>query len=494
MTKSFLQAPKAGKPLSLAVAALLALSSLGSCVSIDNTIGSSYVPLDQIIYIKDTTFNVPVGLRYPDSLNMELFDYLPVGSISSQEYGNITLGTAVSIVPTGQFSGWGGEPEFKSMVLALATSSLQTLSDDQRFIPQNIYVHRLTRELDSSLVYGKPLDPSYYSPKQCCEGTNVTMGADTVYIRFPKEFAQPLFSMDSTVLDSVQLFCKQFMGLYIRTDRRDRNDIGGRISEFDISSPCLTLTYTSTRSDGYRRDTVESFMLGGTLAYGFITVERDSLMVPCAEARDEIRSEGIGGITPYINGRQLRDALEEWMKKLGISGRNIMVSKAQFELPVDFSGVYSDYYYYPSNMFPCRRHRDSTGAVIYAPISEIYTAEYDIGTLVKNIDDGRNCYFYRPDAALYIQSLLKEDYEKVDDTYDIWLMPTASYSVSTASDRPYINDYYNQMYYSYYGIDLNSNTQTFYCVDNLTYYQGTLNGTAAPAHPTLKITYTITVE
>lgn len=475
------------------LAALLTIAT--SCVDVDNTVGSSYVPLDQNIYILTQEFDLPVGHRYPDSLNTELFDYLPVGSISTPEYGNVTVGAAVSIVPSLQFKEWGENPVFKSMVLSLATSSVQTLDDNQKYIPQNIYVHRLTKDLDSTMVYGNSLNESDYTAQQCCKGANITTGLDTVYIEFPEEFAKPIFSMDSTTMDSVELFVKKFKGLYIRTDKRRANDIGGRLSEFNISKPCLTLNYTSTRkSDGQRRDTSEQFYLSGSMAHGIMTLDHDRNIPEKKLAETEIRTEGLGGITPFVSGKELRDIFDKWMEGMGVNRNNLMVSKAVIELPVHFSGSYENYVTYPINLFPARRMKDSIGNVVYMPINEIYTQDYNNGSLVTNLDDGKDAYYYRPDAALFIQSLIKEDYDKVDSSYDIWLMPTSSYSVTTKKNNSAISDYYSYYYYSYYGVDINSSTQTFYCVDNLTYYQGTLSGTAADLRPKLKLTYTVIAE
>ena len=471
--------------------ALLAIAP--SCIQQNMSLGSAYVPQNQYIYLDQAEFDLPVGINYPDSLNTELSDYLQVGSISSEEYGNVTVGAAVSIVPSCTFKEWGGNPVFKEMKLTLAMSSLQALEQSQLYIPQNIYVHRLTRDLDSTTVYGNSIKPGDYTPGQCCTGVNVTTGLDTMFISFPEEFARPIFAMDSMTLDSVELFCKQFKGLYINTDKRASDDIGGRISEFRVSdNPSIELIYTSTRKDGYRRDTVEYFWLVGYGAYSLMTIERDRKINTTDRAESIIKTDGIAGATPFINGRELRNQLDKWLEINGLDRNKVMISKAMIEFPVSFAGHHSDYAAYPGNLFPCRRVRDSLNNVVYMPLSEIYSSEYSQGDMLTNIDDGDKCYYYRPDAALYIQSLLKEeDIEKVDDTYDVWMMPTSTYTVTTKRKSTAINDYYNYYYYSYYGIDLNSTTQSFYCCDNTTYFQGNLNGTGAKRHPKLYLTYTV---
>lgn len=471
---------------------LASLGAFSSCVEENTTLGSAYIPQNQFINLAQTEFDLPVGINYPDSLNTEMSDYLQLGSISTEEYGNVTVGAAVSIVPSCTFKEWGEDPVFKEMTLSLCMSSLQTLDESQMYIPQNIYVHRMKRDLDSTTLYGNSIKPGDYTEEQCCIGVNVTTGLDTVLISFPEEFARPIFAMDSMTLDSVQLFCKQFKGLYINTDKRGSKDIGGRISEFGVSNASpLELVYTSTRKDGYRRDTSELFWLVGYGAYSIMTIDRDSLIAKCEKAESVIKTDGIAGATPFVNGRKLRAQLDKWLEASGLDRKNIMISKAVLDFPITYSGHHSDYNAYPGNLFPCCRMRDSIGDVIYMPINEIYTAEYSQGYLLTNIDDGNKCYYYRPDAALYIQSLLKEDLDKVDDTYDIWMMPTSTYTITKRKNSSAINDYYNYYYYSYYGIDLNSTTQTLYSCDNTTYYQGTLNGTGAKNHPKLRITYTV---
>ena len=73
---------------------------------------------------------------------------------------------------------------------------------------------------------------------------------------------------------------------------------------------------------------------------------------------------------------------------------------------------------------------------------------------------------YRSNVSIYIQNLIRRDRSKITAADDLWMMPTITYYNSTSGETYYYADY-------------------FY------YDQSVLNGTAAPRHPVVTLTYSI---
>lgn len=467
------------------VAVLTVFFAVQSCISTDYTLGSSFVPTNRNIPISDTTLSINLGQRYPDSLQTYTSGTAIVGSINTDKYGCVSVGTAMTISPATDSIQWGGSPVFVSMRLAIPASSCQVMDDSQMNIPQNIYVHRLKVELDSTMIYYNSLKPSHYEEGTCSKGTQIYTAGDSLCISFPEEFGKPLFDLDPTIMDSTELFLKHFYGIYLDTD--DARPNSGRLNKFNLSNAVINFTFNSENGEGHRRDTTVYFYVGDYSC--LLKVDQDRLIPECDSCDQIAVYNGLAGIKPFIDARKLRNHFAELAKARGVEARAVMIAKAQFEFPFEYPGYSDAFDTWPSNMYLCRRLRDTTGVVYFATIDEIYSSTYDIGTM------NRSYMSYCPDAALYIQSLLNTSEEEVDDTFDLWLIPSSSYETTTSSS----NDYYASNYYSlyssyYYGYNpygSSSTTSTYYIVDNVNYLNCELYGTKAERHPTLKVTFTV---
>jgi len=386
----------------------------------------------------------------------------------------------MDICPATDSIRWGGSPKFKNMRLAIPVTSRQTMDDSQKNIPQNIYVHKLKIDIDSTRIYAHTIKPEDYEKGLCIKSSAVYTGGDSLVFSFTEEFAKPLFDLDSVVMDSTALFIEKFKGIYMDCDRADV--VGGRLNNLDLNNAVLTFSFNSENYAGHRRDTTVYFYVGASACV--LDVDQDHLIPESELCEEKAYYDGLTGIKPVIKAVKLREFADSLAKEHKVEAKAVMVSKAQFEFPFEYPGSYDAYATWPSNMYLCRRLRDTTGIIYYSPISEIYASIYDVG------DMNRSTMAYCPDAALYIQSLLNVSKEEIDNTYDLWLMPTIS--MTSTSTSSYSN-YYSYYYYYYYGYDpySSSSSTTYYYVDNMNYQNCVLNGPKAQRRPKLRITFTI---
>ena len=488
-------------------AAVLAVGLLAaSCVLTAPTLGASYIPANQDISIHTVDIDLPVGQKYADSLQTTVTSTVAVGSLSTTQYGTVSVGTALTMAPATDSIVWGTDPLFKDMYISLSAKSNQVLDKNQAGIAQNIYVHQLNVELDSTYVYSNSVSLADCKSALAVKGSMIYTGGDTLVLHFTEEFAKPLFDLDRETLDSTELFVKKFYGIYLHTDPVEEGTEGGRLNIFDASNSQVTLTYSSIADSGRRRDTTVYFNLGTYNAV--MSIEKDKVVAEADDAAAKIVYEGLTGIKPHIDAKILRQRLDDWMTANDIDPDALMVSRATLEFPFEYSGNSHDYDKWPANLYPCRRLHGETYTV-YSPISERYTTAYEHGEV------NRSLFRFQSDVALYLQSLIREKKEEVDQNYDIWLIPTIEYTTSTSSSYSDYYDYanyYASMYgygyggygygyggydpygygygYPYYGSSSSSGT-TYYYVDSQNYWMCEINGTAAARHPVLHLTYTV---
>jgi hypothetical protein len=429
-----------------------------SCITTDKTLGSLYIPSSQDIYLHTAEIDLPVENRVADNLQSSITGSVIIGSITSDQFGTFRSSAALSFTPASDSITWGIDPEFISMEMDALVTSTQSLKDNQKFIPQNIYAYQLNFELDSTHIYANSVTDKDYIHKSILKNNSIYMGGDSIKMVFTKEFGEKLFKIDMATLDSTELFMKAFYGLYITTDDVEEGLTGGRLNMIDLSTAFVQLTYRSTNAAGVRRDTSASFLLGDRHCVDINEVGSHKL--ESSNPQDFLYYEGMAGIKPFVGGAALKKAIDNWAKANNIDLSKILISKAVLDFPFEYSGNYKDYDIYPDNLFPCLR-RTSGNYKIFSPIDEIESdTDYNFGSI------NRSLMTYRPDAALYIQDLIKKSYSDLDTEYDIWMMPTIQYSDSYSSSVYYYADYQ--------------------------YYRtGVLNGRSAERHPVLRLTYTV---
>lgn len=435
-----------------------ALFSLNSCIPVDNTLGSALVPTNQDISIHSVEFDLPVELRMCDSLQTSVSSSVTVGAIRSKDFGLFHSDGAMTITADTDSIIWGDNPIFQQMYLTLTLDGSQTLSDDQSFIPQNFRVYQMNRVLDSTDTYNNCLGPDDYNHTPVSKGTAVVLGGD-VEIQLTEEFGRKFFQYNHTVLDSAELFAKQFPGLYITCDDPEEGIEGGRLNGIDLSSSFAYLTYETRDDNGDRIIKTASFGLGDVYCVNVSRSSAGSLVTDKPE--ETIYMEGLCGVKPFIQAKKVRSMITDWAAKEGYDLNTILIAKATLEFPFEYDTADEKCLdNFPANLFPCQR-KSVAGYRYYSPIDEINDPEtYDNGSA------NRSLLFYRPDVALFIQSLIRTPESSLSDSDDIWMMPTLTYQDSNTGTTSYFADY------NYYT-------------------QCRLNGTGAERHPKLKITYSV---
>lgn len=442
----------------LSLAALLAAFCLTSCIPTDNTLGSTLVPSSQDITIQTTTLDLPLQpMRASEDLQSRVANSITVGSIGT-EFCSEGL---VSVTPSIDSIVWGKDPTVRRVYLSMARDSVLVMRDDQKAIPQNIYVHRLKFELDSTYRNGtaERFKTAYYDPEPISTGGCIYTGDEAWSVELKKEIGEELLRFPMATLDSVELFMKQFYGLCLRSDYPDDarvfHDKEGRLTLFDLSSSYLILNWDYTDDDGSRKSSSVYFSLGAKHALNIYRTLR-----PAAETADQIVVQGLTGSKPYVSGLHLKHAVEAWALRSGIPTENLVIAKATVEFPFEYTGDSSQLSHYANTLFPCQRIVNDDGNAYYAPLEEINDTALEDGSI------DRSLLCYKSNITLYLQDLLDTKDDEIDEEDDLWFLST----------------------YSYYN---SSTSQTYYFADNIYYSETSLNGTGALRHPVLKLTYTV---
>ena len=513
---------------SLAAAAALLLVSLSSCITVNQTLGSVYVPSDRDLKVKTVSFDLPVGMKMADSLQTST-SYMVLGSLYDTFFGNTNAELAATVTPPDTVP-WGKNPVYKSAKLQFVKFSTQTLEDGQEEFPQNVHVYALTVPMDSTKIYCNCLKRSDYSLDEIAEGAVIYSGGDTLTIPLKESFAKQYMSATQQELDSAALFIERFYGIYLTADKP--LGTGGRLTKFSAGG--LLLTFNSTGDTGEQRDTTVVFHVGSSYATELYTHESKSFEVSGDNNLKTIYYEGMAGIKPHIEGEAIRDSIAAWASRENVNLENIIVARASIELPYDIpEGGYSAIDSYPTSLYPATRYKYAYDAKQYYPLSAIYYGDYDRG------DINRSLQYYKPDVTLYVQNVMRmiaQDKE-LNDSWDLWFFNyyTGEEEEEDSSTDYYSNyynnylynmyyggyggygygyggygyggygyggyggygdyyDYYNMMnYYNYYNSlsSSSSSTSTIYSVDYINYCKGAINGNGAERRPRMYITYTV---
>ena len=439
------------------VVALVSLFSLSACIEKDILLGSAMVPTNQDISIKTATFDLPVDLRMADSLQSSVSQSITLGAIRTDTFGLFRSESAMTVTAAVDSIEWGRNPVVRRIYLTLTRDTTLTIDPAQLHAPQNLYVHELRTQLDSTHRYNNSLTAADYDPENLMLGNVPYMGEDSYTVDLKKEYGEQFFRIPMEKLDSAELMMKELFGLYLTCDDPVEPLEGGRLNVFDLSGSGLYLMYEYDDEDGNRKSSTAVFQLG----------QYHTVNITSSGARDlvtdnpgkAIYMEGLSGIKPHITASRLYRQISGWAEANGIPLRNLLIAKATIEFPFEFNGDPAHYDTWSGNMFPVRRvHND--GILSYGPIQEIYDSYLESG----NID--RSNLTYKSNISLYLQSLIRKEAGEITEEDDLWMMPTVSATNSYTSEVYYYADYYF-------------------------YRQNYLNGTGALRHPVLKLTYSV---
>lgn len=451
--------------------AIAALFTVSSCINVDPTLGSKYVPSDQDLSMNVVEFDLPLEMRMCDSLQTAMSSSIMVGSVHSDLFGTFTSEAAFTITPSDTTIKWGPDPVFKEMYLRLPLSKTKSVSEGQEHILQNIHLYQLNTVLDSLKIFSNSLTSDDYGPNPVSLENSVYSGGDELIIYLSEEFAKPLFDIPEDELDSAEVFMEKFKGLYIKSDLPVEGIDGGRLNSFSLSDAYFFLTFNSTNWKGVKRDTTVTFSPG--IYYAVNIYNNESAPLSETNPEESIYLESLGGVTPFISGTTIHKMVTDWAESEEIDLKNTIITKASLILPFEYEGVGS-LDYFPANIYPCRKvlYTDSLYNY-YSPIDEVNDGTFSLGNIDKSL------LLYKPDCCLYLQDLLRKKPEEIDVYDDLWLMSITGYTTSSSS----------YSYYSYYYGSSSSTTVYYVTMDE--YYQARLNGTKSERSPKLRISYTV---
>ena len=210
-----------------------------------------------------------------------------------------------------------------------------------------------------------------------------------------------------------------------------------------------------------RKDTTATFVFG----YGgcLNTTSYSSKRLETTQQLEKLPIEGGAGINPYVNIAALKDSLDNWAARKGIDPAKVIISKATlifpFEFPADISMLD---YRYPSYLFPAYRatNTEESDMKYYYPYSDYALSGSSMGAINRSLGQ------YRCEVSSTMQKVMNMKREELGNKYDFWLYPLM-----------YEED-------SSYG-------QTYYYVDNYSYFMGVINGPKADRYPELEIVYAV---
>ncbi|MCF0167770.1 MAG: DUF4270 family protein, partial [Bacteroidales bacterium] len=307
---------------------LISIFSFTSCVNVDYSLGSGFVPSDQNLQIFSDTIDLPVGLKMTDSLQASSY-YLAVGNCYDEIFGLTKIDLAMTVAPptvNDTSFKFGTDPEIISADLGFNLTNVRTFDKGELHIPQNLHIYPLTIALDTTRIFCNSIDESCYDPTPINKGSAVYFGTDSITIPLKNEWAAKFLTATDADMDSLLLYIEKFHGVYVTADDPINLDqYAGRINNFGTAN--MSITYKFTNSEGVRKDTTAIFPVGSG-SYGFSVQryrhESENLEMPSNNNSDILYYQGLAGIKPYIDGQELLELMHRWADKKGIDLKSLI--------------------------------------------------------------------------------------------------------------------------------------------------------------------------
>lgn len=438
---------------------VLTVSSVFSCITVNKTIGEGYVPEDQELKIRIAHFRLPVTLKMQDSLQATSTDYAIVGAIRTPEFGLVKMGSAANVCQPTTTLRFGKDPVIKSIYFTAAVPAKKVMEDNQMNIPQDVFVYRLNKRLDTTTVFCNSITPADYDPVPLNTSSVTYFGGDSIKVYLNNAYGTELLSATEKELDSINLFIDRFKGLYLECSAPEGSLTGGRENLLGFSSAIIMMKYNfqPTWQEGLsRKDTTVYLNYGDGYCLNTSTYGSEGLET--AEPLEILPVEGIAGIKPYVDAKVLKDTLDKWAQKNNYNPKKIIVSKASFSLPFEIPADF-DMTKYPTYLFPTQRI-ENQNLMIYYPFNDVNSTGNSLGGMNRSLAE------YQGDLSSAIQQMLNKDAADIGAKYDFWFAP-----IQKLTDQ-------------YYGT-------VSYAPDFYTYSVGKVNGPKAERYPKLTLVFSV---
>ena len=442
--------------------AIAAIFMAVSCITVDKKVGDDLIPDNQELPVFISEFEIPVQLKSPQPIQTMSEEVSAFGAIRTEEFGLVEFATVADVYPSRTGWDFGKDPVVKEIYLLGNVSQLFVADDDQLGIPQQVFVHRTYKTLDTTTVFNNSFTESDYDPVPLNAGEAVFFGTDSLKVYLNKAYAEELLTATQDERDTMKLFVERFKGLLVKTNTPDEGTVGGRENflNFGLSAIYMRINFQPTWDEGLsRKDTIF------TLNYGndhCVNISKyDSEKMQNTNPGEILAIEGAAGLKPYIDKDDLKQCIEQWKAANGLTGKDIVIAKGTlvfpFEIPQD-----NDMTKYPTSLYPCTKQYDSTHlANIFLPSSDVTNEGYSVGALNRSLCE------YRMDIPSIIQDFVSKDASELTDLeHNIWLLP-----IETTTD-------------SYYGT-------SGFTINSTSYAVGKINGPGNKRAPKLQIVYSV---
>lgn len=443
---------------------------LSACVPVDNRMGQDFIPTNQILSINTREFQAPMITCLADSMYMASPSYVGFGAIHSPWFGTTVVGGLVQYAPYSLEEDYGQDPVVQSLFMDIPMSEFMVFDQDERYIPQNVFVYKITKDLDNLEVYSSSFNESCYDPIPVSKSGTLFLGRDTLRIEFTDSFAYELLQADSSERDSSAAFTRRYKGLYFTTETMPGVENGGRINYMDLSSAYMYLKYKVGDADS-----LLTYYMNTTYGISYNTAKHQSEALISDQPSKYIYYEGLSGVKPCLDMPALIKEIEDWglAQNPPVPRNRILISRAELVLPIE-APQNEDYTLAdlaPASLYPCKKTVNDT-LTYYTVLGDIYN-DNPGGTL------NRTKWEYSFEITSHLQAMLKQT-EPCTQKDNLWIMSTIKSESSSSSS------YY---YYSY-----SSGTTTNYYVDNYSYKNVVLNGNLSSRPPYVRITYAVLLE
>lgn len=446
------------------VFAFVAIFMAVSCITVDKTLGEGMVPENQDLPIHSAEIDLPVQVKSSSPVQTISAGESIFGAIRTKEFGLVQFSTMADISPNMSRWDFGKDPVLKEIYFMAPITSTYTIEDDQKGIPQIITLHRTKKRIDTTTVFNNSITAADYDPEPLNESEYLYFGGDSLRIYLRKSLGEEILASSQAERDSLNLFVEKFKGMILKCSAPEEGIYGGRENFLSYGSGAIYMRvdYQPTWAEGLaRKDTI--FTLSWGYNYCVNISEYESASLETTEPGETIPYEGIAGVKPFISHTDMKNAIDNWKSEMGLADKTVIVAKGElifpFEIPEDM-----DMTKYPSSIYPCNRELDTAyNALFYYPLEDVNVTGYSVGAIDRSL-----CR-YAMDVPSYVQDMVSKEKSEIDETYDLWLMPTASQTDS----------YYNT---------------TTYSLDCSTYFNGKINGPAAERRPKLRLVYSVLDE
>ena len=200
-----------------------------SCVNVDNSIGESMIPDNQLYNIYMAEFPIEdIRQEMADSLSGYSMYKFTFGALQDETFGLTTRSAAFTLVPINDTLDFGKNPVFRQFHMSAVSDSTSYSDPSQQYILQNVNVY----ELDKAINYNKLYPEISYTKKRITDGIPVYNGSDSLSFDFSREFGEKYMGIKAEDMDTISHYTAKFPGIVITSDIPAGN--GGRINMFRL--------------------------------------------------------------------------------------------------------------------------------------------------------------------------------------------------------------------------------------------------------------------